>query len=310
MWLSKPWILLVLVTLCVPPAHLQHRHKGSADMKEFRLILVGKTGSGKSASGNTILDRPTAFEAGTSPESVTEDCQKQEAHIGDRKIVVIDTPGLFDTKKTEKHVKVNIEQCVNESVPGPHAFLLVISLKSRFTQEERNTVKWIQDNFGEDASLYTIVLFTHADLLEGKSVKEYLSESEHLRRLINQCGGRYHSLINKPRSKRFQVRELLDKIEQMVEENGGGHYTNEMYQEAQRKLEEERERQRKEEELKRKEEEERIREEERKLNWCKMMALASAGVVGAGMFFASHPLMALGAAIGVTQGYNCTDMFF
>lgn len=283
---------------------------GSADLKEFRLILVGKTGSGKSASGNTILDRPNAFEAGTSPESVTDGCQKQEAHIGDRKIVVIDSPGLFDTKKTEKQAKENIEQCVNQSVPGPHAFLLVISLKSRFLQEERSTVKWIQDNFGEDASLYTIVLFTHADLLEGKSVEKYLSESKHLRRVINQCGGRYHSLINKPRANRIQVIELLDKIEQMVKDNGGSHYTNKMYQEAQRKLEEERERQRREEEWKRKEEEERIREEERKINWCKMMALASAGAVGAGVFLSSSPLIIAGAAIGVTQGYDCANMFF
>lgn len=244
-----------------------------------------------------------------SPESVTRGCHREEVQDGERNIVVIDTPGLFDTNKTQEEVKVKIEECINQSVPGPHAFLLVISLKARFTDEEKEAVKWIQDNFGFDSSMYTIVLFTHADLLEGKSVADYVKESENLRRLINQCGGRYHSLINGKGQRRIQITELLDKIQNMVNSNGGKHYTNEMYQRAQEKLDEERKKREEEKNRRMKEEEERIREEEKKIAWCKVMAWASLGLLSTGMFTASKVLMVVGGAL-MTQGYNCTDVFF
>lgn len=185
---------------------------------------------------------------------MTKGCHREEVNLGDRNIVVIDSPGLCDTNKTQEEVKVKIEQCVYQSVPGPHAFLLVVSLKARFTEEEKAAVKWIQANFGSDSSMYTIVLFTHADSLKGKSVEDCVRESKHLQRLINECGGRYHSLINDEGQGRTQVRELLEKVEHMVQSNGGKHYTSEMYQRAQKKLEEERKKREEEEERRKKEE--------------------------------------------------------
>ncbi|KAF3687367.1 GTPase IMAP family member 4 Immunity-associated nucleotide 1 protein [Channa argus] len=311
---GKTWIpgctLLVLVTVCGQTAHSQNEHKGSTDLKELRLILVGKTGAGKSASGNTILGIDDAFQEGMSPESVTKQCHREEVINGKRNVIVIDTPGLFDTNKTQEDVKVNLKECIDQSVPGPHGFLLVISLKSRFTDEEKAAVKWVQDNFGSDASRFTLVLFTHADQLEAKSVEDYLSESIHLQRLINQCGGRYHSMINSHRSNRDQVNELLDKIEKMVKFTGEKHYTNEMYRKAQEDIEEQRKRREKEEEQQKKEEEERIRKEEQQIARCKQIALLSVGLFGAGAYYSSYMLMTLAGALGYTGGFNCTiDMF-
>uniref|UniRef100_A0A3Q1IW65 AIG1-type G domain-containing protein n=1 Tax=Anabas testudineus TaxID=64144 RepID=A0A3Q1IW65_ANATE len=302
--------LLVLVALCGPVVCSQNHHKDSTDLEELRLILVGKTGAGKSATGNTILGDKDAFKEDISPESVTKGCHRAEVRDGNRNIIVIDTPGLFDTNVTQEDVKKQLEHCIEQSVPGPHGFLLVISLKSRFTDEEKAAVKWIQDNFGPDAAMFTIVLFTHADLLQDKSVDDYLSESKDLQRLVNQCGGRYHSLINTPTENRAQVRELLGKIDKMLKLTGQRYYTNEMYRKAQKKLEEKEKRRKKEEEQRRKEEEERIREEEKRIAWCKNIALLSLGVFGAGAYYSSYLLMSAGAALGLTEGFNCTiDMF-
>ncbi|KAM9355037.1 GTPase IMAP family member 8-like [Pholidichthys leucotaenia] len=212
---------------------------GAMDPDERRLILVGKTGVGKSAAGNTILGRE-AFESELSPSSMTSECHKAKGDVYGRSVAVIDTPGLFDTNFTQEDVLKRIKMCISLAAPGPHAFLVVLQL-GRFTQEEKETVKMIQTTFGEEAAKYTMVLFTHGDHLKTQSIESFIAESSDLTALIRTCNNRYHVFNNEVKDPK-QAYQLMDKIDKMIMVNGGSYYTNEMFMKAEEAIEKEKER--------------------------------------------------------------------
>ncbi|CAI5686221.1 unnamed protein product [Oreochromis niloticus] len=204
----------------------------------WRIVLFGKTGAGKSSVANTLFGE-TAFKIGHSPDSETSICKAKSKLINGRSITLVDTPGFFDTGRSEEDMKQKILQCIVECAPGPHAFLIVLKVE-KFTDHENSFIKNMFQYFSEEVLRYAVILFTHGDqLLEKMKIEEFVSQSKCLADLVQKCGGRCHVIDNKYwnneaknkyRSNKFQVEQLINTIDDIVMENKGGYYTNELLQ--------------------------------------------------------------------------------
>ena len=177
-------------------------------------MLIGKTGNGKSSTGNSILMRDE-FVNESGGESVTSETKEGATRVGDLKIRVVDTPGLCDTgdhrkvgamKMLQDHFRAGIKKYPE----GVDCFILVFNWAVlRFTKETESVVKILKKMFSNEMfEKYLILIFTNKNLFlkkqeenKAKNRKEQsweewcIAESEkstnnEFKRLMNLCKNR------------------------------------------------------------------------------------------------------------------------
>lgn len=147
------------------------------------VVLVGKTGAGKSTVANKILGREK-FEVKNVASSATTEVEDGSCSFYDESsrtqysFTVIDTAGLFDTKKSNYTVMTKIKDFFQKKSPQGINLVLFVSRKGRFTDEERRTFNYIIRNFTEQISDFSALVLTCCDGQTDDANQEFCASLE------------------------------------------------------------------------------------------------------------------------------------
>ena len=126
------------------------------------IVVMGKTGVGKSTLINSLLSEVTA-EAARGVHAVTKEPSCFRTMIEGLQFNIWDTPGLFDRDGAgEQYVKQ-----MKERIGEFHLVLLVIEVSdsARFKYDDELVMKMVHKEFGDGIFNNMVVVFTKANLL-------------------------------------------------------------------------------------------------------------------------------------------------
>ncbi|CAL1533403.1 unnamed protein product [Lymnaea stagnalis] len=194
------------------------------DMADIDLLMIGKTGNGKSALGNAILRR-RAFNCTCSNSTITKKIAFEFCEFNGLVIKVVDSPPPYDVgmdyKRATKHFIKAMQYALTANPRGYHAFLLVIKFGQRFTADDQDTIAVLKKTFGESfVKNYCILVMTNGDLYEIDSEETGLTFQEwcamqigFLSELFNECDGRIVLFNNNSKDEFKQIDQLTKLIE-------------------------------------------------------------------------------------------------
>jgi predicted GTPase len=147
----------------------------SAVTRTFSILLVGRTGTGKSSTINSLLGREVAAVGGIVP--VTDKIQYFDCAINDAVIRLYDTPGLCDSadmSNDDAYIAA-----IKEVLPSIHLVFFVTPLnETRVSRDERIALRSLSAAIGKHLWENMIVVFTCAcsSLPSNSEYSEFVTE--------------------------------------------------------------------------------------------------------------------------------------
>ncbi|KTF80005.1 hypothetical protein cypCar_00046062 [Cyprinus carpio] len=186
---------------------------------ELSLVLVGSIGCGKTMTADTLLGQSSA----PGPSASSRVSQIRRGLSAGWRLSIVETPRWYwRGKELEADIRGETRQFLSSSVSGPCVFLILIPI-GEFTEVEGRIPDQLERMFGPSVLGHTLVLLTCGEYLMGRSLDEYLGKELGLQEVVRRCHGRCHVISNRRPDDRQQVLTLLQKVEQMIQRNGGFH---------------------------------------------------------------------------------------
>ncbi|BBN19159.1 hypothetical protein MPTK1_8g08330 [Marchantia polymorpha subsp. ruderalis] len=126
------------------------------------IMLLGKTGVGKSATINSIFDEPKTGTNAFMPS--TKKVQEIVGHVHGIKVRVIDTPGLLPSVADQRHnekIMASVKRFIKKSPPDIVLYFDRLDMQSR-DYGDLPLLRTITDTFGAAVWFNAIVVLTHA----------------------------------------------------------------------------------------------------------------------------------------------------
>ena len=158
-----------------------------------KLVILGATGDGKSSLGNFFLNKKDLFRVSDDPDSETKETIGNSGVDGSENVFVIDTPGLQDTRASDKKHIINMVNYVKKH-KDIQAIIVVFNFnQDRFAPYLKTMIKIFNDIFQLDDFWYHVgFVFTKyfqqmRQKFESKKEKKIQKYIGQIKELVKEC---------------------------------------------------------------------------------------------------------------------------